>query len=309
MKTEKLKEEVKIIEKQRSIVVEEISPSKEKDKKNGSNEISDGIVFQDNLNNGELGPEMVWIPSGKFRMGDIQGAGDKDEFPIHNITIKKRFAMGRYEVTKQEFEKFILAKKYKTDAEKNEGCHIWDGKSRKTKEDSNWRDVGFSQTDNSPVTCISWNDAIAYTKWLSKQTGEKYRLPTEAEWEYAARAKTKTKYWWGNEIDKNNANCNECGSKWGGKKTAPVGSFACNEFKLCDVIGNLWELTCSQYTDKYTGNEKQCLKKIHHNSSKEIILRGGSWGSKPEFVRSANRNSYKPNVSSNTTGFRLVREN
>ena len=102
-----------------------------------------------------------------------------------------------------------------------------------------WDNPNFAQTDNHPVTCVSWNDATKYAVWLSDKTGKNYRLPTEAEWEYAARAGTDTKYWWGNKIGKNNANCDGCGSKWDDKQTAPVGSFAANAFGLHDVHGNL----------------------------------------------------------------------
>jgi formylglycine-generating enzyme required for sulfatase activity len=108
--------------------------------------------------------------------------------------------MGRYEVTVAEFRQFVNATGYRTDAEKQGSC--WGEKGY------NWRKPPrFSQTDTHPVVCVSWNDATAYTNWLSEQTGHTYRLPTEAEWEYAARAGTETKYWWGNDIGTNKANC------------------------------------------------------------------------------------------------------
>ncbi len=212
--------------------------------------------------------------------------------------------MGKYELTVEEFRKFVKATKYKTNAEKGNGCQKWTGSNWKQNTKLNWRKVGFSQNDSHPVTCVSWYDAVAYTKWLSKQTGKKYRLPTEAEWEYATKAGTKTKYWWGNNIGKNRANCNGCSSQSYRKKTVIVGSFACNKFKLCDVIGNLWEWTCSEYDSKYRGKEKHCIRGV--KNKKQLVLRGGSWGSKPNWVRSANRHLYNPNSAYNTVGFRLV---
>jgi len=149
-------------------------------------------VFQDRLRDGGLGPKMVIIPAGSFRMGDIQGGGDSDEQPVHRVSIGK-FAMGMYEVTFAEYDKFA------------------DATGRKKPNDKGWG------RGNSPVINVSWNDATAYAKWLSNQTGKNYRIPTEAEWEYAARAGTETKYWWGNEIDKSKANYNRNLGKTSGK--------------------------------------------------------------------------------------------
>ncbi|MCP3897296.1 SUMF1/EgtB/PvdO family nonheme iron enzyme, partial [Moraxella sp.] len=185
---------------------------------------------RDRLKDGRLGPEMVRIPAGRFRMGDIQGGGDGDEKPVHRVSVSE-FAMGRYEVTFAEYDKFAQAT------------------GRKKPDDEGWG------RGNRPVINVSWDDAVAYAKWLSQQTGKQYRLPTEAEWEYAARAGTETQYWWGNEIGQNRAVCDACGSRWDNKQTAPVGSFAANPFSLYDTVGNVWEWTCSEYEDKYSGKE------------------------------------------------------
>jgi len=134
-----------------------------------------GEVFRDRLKDGSLGPKMVWIPAGSFRMGGEYS----DEKPVHRVSIKG-FAMGVYEVTKGEFRKFVNAKGYKTDAEKQGSCFSYSG-GWKYVDGANWRNPGFSQNDNHPVTCVSWNDATAYAKWLSQQTGKQYRLPSEAE--------------------------------------------------------------------------------------------------------------------------------
>ncbi len=232
-------------------------------------------VFRDTLIDGSKGPEMVIIPAGSFRMGDIQGAGSSDERPVRQVSVRA-FAMGRYEVTFAEYDKFTEAT----------------GKSKAL--DLNWG------RGNRPVINVSWQSAVAYAKWLSEQTGHEYRLPTEAEWEYAARAGTDTKYWWGNEIGTNKANCYKCGSRF--NYTAPVGSFRANPFGLYDTAGNVWEWTCSEYHDKYQGSEKKC----NHNASR-FTLRGGSWNDHARSARSASRYWLSSSIGFREYGFRLVR--
>jgi formylglycine-generating enzyme required for sulfatase activity len=263
-------------------------------------------LFRDRLEDGSLGPKMVRIPAGSFRMGDIQGGGDYDEKPVHRVSIS-RFAMSRTEVTVGEFRHFVNATGYKTEAEKGEGCYTYKDGSWNNRRNANWRNPNFSQDDNHPVVCVSWNDATAYAEWLSDQTGKQYRLPTEAEWEYAARAGTETKYWWGNEIGKNRAACDGCGAKWGWdakKMTAPVGSFDANQFGLHDTVGNVWEWTCSKYEDKYGGEEKLCTSK---KSDSLRVLRGGAWFNIPGYVRVTNRYVYSDDSRDDTVGFRLSR--
>jgi len=219
-----------------------------------SNEFAPAKDFRDRLADGGFGPKMVWIPASSFRMGDIQGGGSSDEQPVHRVSVG-RFAMGQYEVTVGEFKRFVKATGYKTDAEKEGSC--W---TLGENEGANWRSPRFSQSDKHPVVCVSWNDGVAYAEWLSQQTGQQYRLPTEAEWEYSARAGTKTNYWWGNEIGSNKANCSNGSCKDSFEYTAPVGSFAPNPFKLYDMLGNVWEWTCSEYESKYSGQEQRCAK-------------------------------------------------
>ncbi len=194
--------------------------------------------------------------------------------------------MGQYEVTVAEFRQFVNATGYQTEAEKANSS-------------GTWRNPGFSQTDNHPVVYVSWNDATAYTKWLSQQTGHQYRLPTEAQWEYAARAGTETKYWWGNDIGYNNANCysSDCGDSF--QYTAPVGSFAANPFGLFDTAGNVWEWTCSEFQNKYAGKEQQCA-----DSAGRFVLRGGAWGYLATGARSAYRYSSDPTYRYNHFGYR-----
>ncbi|OQY51343.1 MAG: hypothetical protein B6247_19555 [Candidatus Parabeggiatoa sp. nov. 2] len=224
-----------------------------------------------------LGPKMVMIPAGRFKMGEIQGDGNRDEKPVHWVSVDK-FAMGVYEVTFAEYDKFAEAT----------------GRSKPS-------DRGWGR-GNRPVINVSWDDATAYAKWLSEQTNHHYRLPTEAEWEYAARAETTTKYWWGNNIGSNKANCwrSYCGDSF--QYTAPVGSFAANPFGLYDTVGNMWEWTCSEYQGKYTGKEQRCT-----NSSLRA-LRGGAWNDLPGFVRSATRDWISRDDRSDGVGFRLARQ-
>ena len=244
-----------------------------------------GKVFRDRLKDGSLGPEMVWIPEGRFKMGDIQGGGWGNEKPVHWVSVKK-FAMGRYEITFAEYDKFATAT------------------SRNKPNDRGWG------RGNRPVIYISWLDATAYAKWLSKQTGQQYRLPTEAQWEYAARAGTNTKYWWGNDLGKNRAACDGCGAKWGWdakRMTAPVGSFAANPFGLYDTAGNVWEWTCSEYENRYKGKEMKCLSKNRSNDDSLFVLRGGSWFIDAVRARSANRFRFQRAVRSRNDGARLAR--
>jgi formylglycine-generating enzyme required for sulfatase activity len=284
-----------------------------------------GKFFRDRLKNGSLGPKMVWIPAGSFRMGDIQGGGDDDEKPVHRVSIN-RFAMSRTEVTVGEFRRFVNATGYKTEAEKGDGCYVYksgwfvvDGWGYV--KDANWRNPYFSQGYNHPVVCVSWNDATAYVEWLSRQTGKQYRLPTEAEWEYAARAGTETARYWGNNPDEacRYANVHDRTSKkendfwWthhnctdGYAKTAPVGRFKPNNFGLYDMLGNVWEWTCSLYENKYSGKEQLCLRKSPSESS-HFVLRGGSWGSGAGRTRSAFRFRWQPSERDRFDGFRLAR--
>jgi formylglycine-generating enzyme required for sulfatase activity len=234
-------------------------------------------VFRDRLKDGSLGPEMVWIPAGSFKMGDIQGGGDSDEHPVHRVSVEK-FAMGRYEITFAEYDKFAQA----TGREKPD-------------------DRG-SGRGNRPVIYVSWHDVKAYADWLSQQTGQNYRLPTEAEWEYAARAGTNTKYWWGNEIGANKANCSKKYCKDNFKYTAPVGSFMANPFGLHDTAGNVWEWTCSEYEKPYQGKEKRCV-----SNASLFALRGGSWYTIARWTRAAYRYRNEPTNRSGNLGVRLAR--
>jgi formylglycine-generating enzyme required for sulfatase activity len=234
-----------------------------------------GGVFRDTLRDGSSGPEMVSIPPREFRTGDIQGSGNAGEQPVHLVRIPRPFAMGRYEVTFDEYDVFARATGREQPADQG-----W-GRGRR------------------PVINVSWKDAVAYAEWLSRQTGKRYRLPTEAEWEYAARAGTETAYWWGDEVRKNRANCTDCGSEWDHKQTAPVGSFAPNPWGLYDTAGNVWEWVQNCWHKNYEGAPEDCSYRM---------LRGGSWFDGPGFVRSADRDGNEPDFWNETLGFRLAQD-
>jgi formylglycine-generating enzyme required for sulfatase activity len=231
-------------------------------------------IITDPLKNGGEGPAMMLIPAGKFRMGDITGNGSGDEQPVHEVSVKS-FHMGRFPVTFAEYD------------------HFCEATNREKPDDRGWG------RDNQPVINVSWHDAVAYTEWLTQQTNQTYRLPTEAEWEYAARAGTETDYWWGNEIDETKANYD---GNLG--QTSPVGAYDPNPFGLYDMLGNVWEWTCSEYEAPYNGKEKVCISK---KSNEYRVLRGGSWHYSSSSLRTADRDYNGPSYRSYSLGFRVVR--
>jgi formylglycine-generating enzyme required for sulfatase activity len=282
---------------------------------------ADFTVFRDKLRGiGSDGPAMVVIPAGEFWMGSPENeAGRRVDERRHRVLIKKAFALGQYEVTVGEFRRFVEASGYRTEAEKGQGCGYWTGKEWKYETGKTWWQPGFTQADTHPVVCVSWNDAVAYTKWISKETGQDYRLPTEAEWEYAARAGTETARYWGEDAD---AGCRYANAadqalkeklNWepvmncqdGYVYTAPVGHYQGNGWKLYDLLGNVWEWTCSGYDEGYGGGEIVCSSK--KGASARRVDRGGSWGSDPRLVRAAYRLRYAPDFCGDLLGLRLAR--
>ncbi|MCP4699455.1 MAG: SUMF1/EgtB/PvdO family nonheme iron enzyme [Gammaproteobacteria bacterium] len=246
-----------------------------------------------------LESSMVWIPGGTFRMGDIQGLGDSNEQPVHSVTVTG-FFMGVYEVTNAEYVTFLNSVNRRGTAEEP----WFDTKT----EDSDSRIIGTTGAfqveagyENHPVVEVSWYGATAYTEWLSARTGNAYRLPTEAEWEYAARAGTETAYWWGNEIGTDNANCYSsfCGDSF--SRTAPVGSFSASPFGLYDMAGNVWEWTCSEYVSSYSGAEELCK-----NDANRYVPRGGGWLFSAYYLRSAIRDGLSSDSRNSSDGFRVV---
>ena len=267
-----------------------------------------GKVFRDELSTGKPGPEMVWLPAGTFYMGAKHGDSDaeKDEYPRHVIDIAQSFAVAKYETTVAEFRAFVLATQYVTEPEKTGGCHAYI-KWWSTHAGTSWRAPGYEQQDNFPVVCISWNDAVAYTKWLSDQTGKNYRLPTEAEWEYAIRGGTQTRFWWGDVGDCKKARCNGFKAEWLEKKTVVVGGYEANPFGLYDIAGNVWEWTASEYVTPYDGSELRQSNKSPQEGFR--IMRGGSWYFGHIDSRSSNRGRRPPTEGWSTVGIRVIREN
>ena len=223
------------------------------------------------------------IPAGSFRMGDIQGGGGSDEKPVHRVRIKA-FLLGKTEVTFAQWDACVAAG----------GC------SHKPSDD------GWGR-DSRPVIDVSWKDITEqFIPWLNKVTGKRYRLPTEAEWEYAARAGSETKYSWGNSIGRNKANCDGCGSRWDDSKTAPVASFAANAFGLYDMHGNVWEWTQDCWNGSYRGAPSDGTAWLSGDCSWRV-LRGGSWYNFPGNLRSADRGWYTSDDRNYYNGFRLAR--
>ena len=227
-------------------------------------------------------PEMVVIPGGRFRMGCVSGLDcQDDEKPVHQVRVAS-FALSKYEVTFEEYDRFT------------------DATGRRRADDEGWG------RGRRPVTNVSWEDAVAYTEWLSDQTGETYSLLTEAEWEYAARAGSGTAYSWGDEIGRNRANCDGCGSQWDDEKTAPVGSFSPNAFGLYDMHGNLWEWVQDCWNDSYQGAPTDGSAWTSGNCERRV-LRGGSWFDLPENLRAASRRGSTTGVRYYYYGFRVAR--
>ena len=195
------------------------------------------------------------------------------------------FELGKYEVTFEEYDRFTGG----------------DGPGGRA-DDRGWgRGRG-----RRPVIMVSWDDAVAYTRWLSEQTGEQYRLSSEAEWEYAARAGTVTKYSWGNGIGHNRANCYGCGSQWDNEQTAPVGSFAPNGWGLHDMHGNVWEWVQDCWNDSYGGAPTDGSAWQQGNCSRRV-LRGGSWFDSSRDLRSADRGRVTASIRYGSDGFRVAR--
>jgi formylglycine-generating enzyme required for sulfatase activity len=248
----------------------------------------DGKGQRDTLKDGGCAPEMMLLPQGQFQMGANDGYDD--EKPVHTVTVNS-FLMGRYEVTFDEFDAF---------------CE----KTRRPKPaDNGWNRGKY------PVMNVSWHDAVAYTEWLSAQTNQTYRLPTEAEWEYAARGGSSSRYGWGQDMGVNKANCLNSASKDSFEHSAPVGSFTANNYGLYDMIGNVWEWTCSKKTNSYDGSELSCNTEpsaaSEHSKFKSVtgtvVLRGGAWNSNIDNCRISNRvRNFKGNWL-NHFGFRVVK--
>ena len=261
-------------------------------------------------------PWMVVVPSGAFQMGSTEG--QTDELPVHEVRVST-FALGRYEVTRREYGAFVSDTRHAA-----AGCNVvdeqgdldWDS-------DASWLNPRFRQEDDHPVVCVGWEDARAYVQWLGGRTDERYRLPSEAEWEYAARAETVTSRYWdtgtGNQCSNANggdrtllqrlddwplpvARCTD-----GGVHTTQVGAYGPNSFKLYDMLGNVWEWMADCWHADYQGAPPDGSTWRSGNCDGRV-WRGGSWETAPIGLRSANRFRNDDGRANNVTGFRVARE-
>jgi formylglycine-generating enzyme required for sulfatase activity len=271
-------------------------------------------------------PEMVAIPAGRFNMGVAPGEEEReglsDAFrgrsePRRTVEVK-RFLAGKYEITRAQYRVFAEATGRTSD-----GCFVWKATEFEKRADRDWRNPGYAQEDSHPVTCVSWNDAGAYAKWLSERTGKHYRLLTEAEWEYAARAGTATPRFWGDDANRaceyaNGADMSmrsrvpgtsqwpiaACNDRYA--YTAPVGSYAANAFGLHDMLGNVWEWTQDCWNPNYSGGPADGSAWNAGDCSLRSV-RGGSWEDGPLGLRAAYRVGSPTVIRVYIRGFRVAR--
>lgn len=263
-------------------------------------------------------PKMVAVPGGKFVMGSpVTEHGRFDsEGPQHVVTVKA-FAIGKYDITNREFLTFLRETGYQPPL-----CDkLWNMGWQVPRRGMAYAPGGPAAPPLEPATCLNWHDAQAYIAWLNAKVRRlasaagvrgngPYRLPSEAEWEYAARAGTTTARWWGDAVGVAKANCHGCGSKWDGTQIAPIGSFGPNPFGLYDMLGNVWDWVADCWNESYVGAPTDGSAWLSGDCSKRV-MRGGSWSNVPIFVRSAMRSKAdaggKDFDFSSYAGFRVVR--
>ena len=295
--------------------------------------------------------KFVLVPAGEFLMGNDAPLDTlaktypqyerkrfeelSDEAPVHKVRITHAFYLGQYEVTVAQFRRFLAASGYQPESEadgtggygynsdydpaKSVRGDAFEGRDRKY----SWRNPGFQQGDDHPVVNVTWNDAVAMCKWLSKVEGKTYRLPTEAEWEYAARAGTRTQYYTGDDpqslVKAANVFDTDAAKNWakwqsyaltgsdGFAFTSPAGSFAPNAFGLYDMHGNAWEWIADWHDDRYYANSPVADPQGPTSGSVRV-RRGGSWHTWSFYARSSYRNWNAPSTRYTLVGMRLVRE-
>ncbi len=232
----------------------------------------------DTLRDGGLAPALVYIPPGSFTLGDTTGTGFPNEQPAHKENVPRGFMLGRLEVSFEQFDRFVAAS------------------GAPSPSDQGWG------RGSQPVINVDQRQAQKYLSWLSRQTGQQYRLPSEIEWEYAARAGTEGDYWWGKQAGENNANCKDCGSKYGGKRSMAVGSFKPNPWGLFDTAGNVHEWVSSPYGGNYPADGSTLP-----GPGTNAVARGGSWYDSEKFSRASMRVMLKPGFKNFFVGFRVLR--
>lgn len=289
-----------------------------------------GQVFQDTLTDGDIpGPGMVVVPAGSFMMGSPESEPGRspNEGPVHRVTFGRGFAVSRNEITVEQFRTFVEATDYVSEAERIGWSRIYDAESGRIdrRNGVDWRDnyMGDSADGDDPVIHVSWNDAKAYADWLSEQTDRDYRLPSEAEFEYALRAGTQTIYWWGDSVPREqvenltgDGDISTTRRRWtvsfedyedGHWGPAPVTTFVANPFGLYDMGGNVMEWTADCWHDSYTRAPDDGSAWINPGCQRRV-LRGGSWSSSPEMARSAFRLASGADGRDARVGFRVARD-
>jgi formylglycine-generating enzyme required for sulfatase activity len=273
-----------------------------------------------------IGMKLTLIPAGEFQMGspDADRDAEGDEKPQHRVRITRPFYLGIHEVTRGQFRRFVEETGYQTEGEKDgKGGWHWNEVTRKWEQNANWswRRAVFEQSDDHPVIHVSWRDAVAFADWLSRKEEKTYRLPTEAEWEYACRAGTTTRYYSGDDPETLASAGNVAdatarsmfasfsyaiAARDGFVDTAPVGRFRPNGFGLFDMHGNVWEWCLDRYGDHYD-RESPLDDPAGPSSGVHRVVRGGCWQSFPlRYDRSASRGHYEPDNRGDYLGFRLA---
>lgn len=287
-----------------------------------------GDTFQEELAGGGQGPVLVVLPVGQFRMGSPENEpGHRSyEAPRHDVTLSSAVAMSRSEVTVGQFRRFVEATGQTTDAERSGSSTVYSENTGRMERRNNTYWIhdfhGDRADDDLPVIHVSWNDASAYAQWLAEQTGEPYRLPSEAEWEYAARGGTTSPYWWGSgspddrvENLTGEGDRSDSGRSWtryfAGYRDnywgpAPVASFQSNPFGLYDIMGNISEWVEDCWHDSYARAPADGTAWVNVGCERRVV-RGGSWGSPPDRSRSAYRVSGSPDTHTVQVGFRVAR--
>lgn len=289
-----------------------------------------GVTFN------KLGMMMVRMQRGQFIMGCMQSIDQMEKFarnskawtaresPTHPVTFSRSFMMASTPVTRGQFARFVEATNYVTEAQNGRFAAGLGERGLGRKDGLSWKQLDFEQTDDHPVVCVSWNDAIAFCQWMTTQEGRTYRLPTEAQWEYACRAGTSTMFWWGDDLNRKQHNVNiydqslvnwqlehfkgrQGRAAWddGFAFTSPVGSFPANPWGLHDMHGNVSQW-CLDWEAPY--NEGSTSDPIGPPAGKNRIVRGGSWYYQPLYCRSSSRSGYRPDRSYTNIGFRVIYE-
>lgn len=244
--------------------------------------------------------EFLPVRAGCFLMGNGFGDGYFIEMPVHEVCVSS-FMIDKFPVTRGAFKKFIEDSGYRTEAEQGAGCYVYDGSTWKNDVSASWRSPGFVQEEDHPVVCVSWNDSVAYAQWLSDTTKRTYRLPREAEWEYAARSGGKFERYAGGDAIETVA--------WysgnSGHRTHPVGQKKANGIGIYDMSGNVWQWTSDWYDKNYYRESPRNNPKGPLSGTKRIF-RGGSWFYDPRGARTTYRDFHLPGYSSSHVGFRLL---